>query len=335
MGSVASAFPSIILPLRLSPPPAYNRIIRPSIFTRQHAVSRPRDFLGSYRLARLIRVGHTCQVWEAAKTDVKERFVLKVLRQDLRNDRQEIAALKNEFECGKSLKHKNIIKIHDFAVEGGAAFVVMEHFEHPNLKLWLREPQKIAYLSLKIIEQAAEALFYMHEQGWVHRDVKPDNFLVSNQGTVKLIDFAISIKQKSSLAAMFSFGGGKVMGTRSYMSPEQIRGKNLDARADIYSFGCVLFELMTAKCPFTGTTADELLAKHLTAPIPSIQVHNDNVTPEFAELVKKLMAKNPADRPASLWEFLKVFRSMRVFKILPKAPADTTPPEDPMQEMLR
>jgi eukaryotic-like serine/threonine-protein kinase len=296
-------------------------------------VSRPRDFLGAYRLVRLIRVGHTCQVWEAAKTDDKDRYVLKVLRPDLRNNKEEIAALKNEFECGKSLKHKNIIKIHDFAVESGAAFLVMEHFEHPNLKLWLREPQKIAHLSLKIIEQGAEGLFAMHEQGWVHRDVKPDNFLVSNQGVVKLIDFAISVKQKSGLAAMFSFGQ-KIQGTRSYMSPEQIRGKNLDARADLYSFGCVLFELLTGKCPFTGTTADELLSKHLTAPIPSVQVQNDNVTPEFAEVIRKLMAKRPEDRPSSMWEFVKVFRSMRVFKVLPKPPKDTTPPEDPMKGFI-
>ncbi len=283
---------------------------------------------------RLIRVGHTCQVWEAAKTDEKDSYVLKVLRPHLRNNREEVAALKNEFECGKTLKHKNIIKVYEFANEGGAAYVVMEHFEHPNLKLWLREPQKIAHLSLKIIEQGAEGLFSMHEQGWVHRDVKPDNFLVSNQGVVKLIDFAISTKQKSGLSAMFSFGGRKIMGTRSYMSPEQIRGKNLTARADMYSYGCMLYELMTAKCPFTGTTADELLSKHISAPIPSIQVHNDNVTPEFAELVRKMMAKRPEDRPASMWDFLKVFRSMRVFKILPKPPADTTPPEDPMKELL-
>jgi serine/threonine protein kinase len=297
-------------------------------------VSRPRDFLGPYRLVRLIRVGHTCQVWEAAKTGETERFVLKVLRPDLRKDRTEIANLKNEFECGKSLKHKNIIKIHEFATESGAPFLVMEHFEHPNLKLWLREPQKIAHLSIKIIEQASEGLFAMHEQGWIHRDVKPDNFLVSNQGAVKLIDFAISIKQKSALTAMLSFGGKKIMGTRSYMSPEQIRGKNLGPRSDIYSFGCVLYELVTAKLPFTGTTADELLNKHLSAPIPSAQVLNDNITPEFAELIRKMMAKRPEDRPASMWEFLKTVRSMRVFRIIPKPPADLTPPEDPMKELL-
>jgi serine/threonine protein kinase len=297
-------------------------------------VTRPRDFLGSYRLVRLIRVGHTCQVWEAAKTDETTRYVLKVLRPDLRKNREEIAWFKNEFECGKSLKHKNIIKIFEFSVESEVPYLVMEYFEHPNLKLWLRAPEKIAHLSLKIIEQGAEGLFAMHEQGWIHRDVKPDNFLVSNTGTVKLIDFAISVRQKSGLAAMFSFGGNKIMGTRSYMSPEQIRGKNLDPRADLYSFGCVLYELMTGKPPFTGTTADELLNKHLSAPVPSALVHNSNVTPEFTELIRKMMAKKAEDRPASMWEFLKAFRNVRVFKVLPKPPADMTPPDDPMTELL-
>jgi serine/threonine protein kinase len=160
----------------------------------------------------------------------------------------------------------------------------------------------------------------MHEAGWIHRDVKPDNFLVADDGTLKLIDFAISAKQKSGLSAMFSFGKKVVQGTRSYMSPEQIRTQNLDGRADLYSFGCVVFELLSGKPPFTGTNADELLNKHLTAAIPNVQVQNDNVTPEFAEVLKRMMAKRREDRPASMWEFLKEFRSTRVFKILPKPP---------------
>jgi serine/threonine protein kinase len=202
----------------------------------------------------------------------------------------------------------------------------MEHFEHKNLKLQIRDtPQKVAPLSLKIIEQGAEGLFYLHEQGWVHRDVKPDNFLVSDEGIVKLIDFAISVRQKSGLSAMFSFGKKAVQGTRSYMSPEQIRNQNLDARADVYSYGCTVFELLAGKPPFTGTNADELLNKHLTAPIPTVQVHNENVTPEFANLIRKMMAKRRDERPATMWEFLKEFRSMRVFKILPKPPK----PDDP------
>jgi serine/threonine protein kinase len=287
-------------------------------------MSRPRDFLGPYRLVRLIRVGITTEVWEAAKTDDPTRFVLKVIKRD-KKDKEEVAALKNEFECGKSLKHKNIIRIFDFNSTPESTYLVMEHFEHENLKIQLRSgPQQVAHLALRIIEQSAEALFYFNNEGWVHRDVKPDNFLVSNEGVVKLIDFAISTRQKSGLSSMFSFGKKAVQGTRSYMSPEQIRNKNLDARADVYSYGCSLFELLTGKPPFTGTNADELLNKHLTAPIPSVQVYNDNVTPEFANVVKKMMSKRREDRPA-MYDFLQEFRRMKVFKLLPKPPK----PEDP------
>jgi serine/threonine protein kinase len=278
---------------------------------------------------RLIRVGHTCQVWEAAKTDETSRYVLKVLRPDLRKDKAEVAALKNEYDCGKGLKHPNIIKIFEFNVQGEVPYVVMEHFEHDNLKLWLRGgPQQLGYLVPKIIEQGAEALFYLHSEGWVHRDVKPDNFLLSgDDGLVKLIDFAISTRLKSGLSAVFSFGGSKVMGTRSYMSPEQIRGKNLDARSDVYSYGCVLFELLSGKCPFTGSTADELLSKHLTAPVPSVQVFDSNITPEFSNLIRRMMGKRKEERPATMWDFLKEFRGMKVFKIMPKPP-DKKGPED-------
>ncbi len=291
-------------------------------------MSRPRDFLGPYRLTRLIRVGITTEVWEAAKTDDTTRYVLKVVKRD-KKTKAEVASMKNEFDCGKSLKHKNIIKIYDFNTNAESTYLVMELFEHENLKLQLREgPKKVAPLTLKIIEQSAEALFYFNSEGWIHRDVKPDNFLVSDEGVVKLIDFAISSKQKSGLAAMFSFGKKAVQGTRSYMSPEQIRNQNLDARADVYSFGCVVFELLSGKPPFTGTNADELLTKHLTGAIPNIQVYNDNVTPEFANVIKKMMAKKREDRHGNFFEFLKAFRSTKVFKILPKPPK----PDDPKDQ---
>ena len=153
-----------------------------------------------------------------------------------------------------------MIKIYEFNTEGEAPYLVMEHFEHPNLKLWLRGgPQTSRPPRPKIIEQGAEALVYFHSEGWIHRDVKPDNFLLSDDGDVKLIDFAISHKKKSGFAALFCGIGKKMQGTRSYMSPEQIRSKNLDQRADIYSFGCMLFELLCGKPPFTGSNADELL----------------------------------------------------------------------------
>lgn len=270
---------------------------------------------------RLIRVGNTCQVWEAAKTDETTRYALKVLREDLRKDRGELAALRNEYEVGGKLKHPNIIKIYEYNKEGVTPYVVLELFEYPNLKLLLRQGhQVLAYLVPKIIEQGAEALFYLHGEGWVHRDVKPDNFLVNEEGHLKLIDFAISLRIKKGLSALFSFGG-KIQGTRSYMSPEQIRGKPLDERADLYSYGCVVFELLTGKPPYTGTTADDLLNRHLSAPIPSLVAANENVTPEMANLVRRAMAKRREDRHRSMYDFLMELRAVRIFKISPKPPA--------------
>src|SRR5690606_33989896 len=114
----------------------------------------------------------------------------------------------------------------------------------------------------QIIREAAAGLAYVHSQGWIHRDVKPDNFLVNDEGHVKLIDFNIAIKKPGLLGKLLPTKS-KVQGTQSYMSPEQIRGDNIDERADLYSFGCTLHELVCGKPPFTGTTTNDLLNKHL------------------------------------------------------------------------
>jgi eukaryotic-like serine/threonine-protein kinase len=288
-------------------------------------VTRARDFLGPYRLARLIRVGQTCQIWEAVKTDDPIHYALKVPIPEKRKDRTMIGELKREFEVGSELKgHKNIIHIHEFNTEGEVPYLVMEYFDHDNLKLWLRlGPQAIAYFAPKFVEQGSEALFYMHTKGWVHRDIKPDNFLISDEAQVKLIDFAISERMRTGMSAFFGkmFSGTRTQGTRSYISPEQIRNQNLDARADIYSFGCVLFELITGKPPYTGDNADDLLNKHLNAAIPAVLVFNDNVTEEFSDLIRRMMSKRKEDRPPTMWEFLKEYRAMRAFKVVPKQPA--------------
>ena len=172
-----------------------------------------------------------------------------------------------------------------------------------------------------IITDAAQGLQYLHEQGWVHRDIKPDNFLVAEDGHVKLIDFALAQRIKTGLSRLFG-GRTKVQGTRSYMAPEQIRGKALDARTDIYSFGCLLYELLTGKLPFTGISPEDLLRKHLTAAVPSVMSGNKNVTPDFNDLVAQMMAKDPAQRPQSMDEFLRHFHAIRVFRTFPSRPSE-------------
>lgn len=283
-------------------------------------MSKARDFLGPYRLARLIRLGSVCQIWEAIQESDNKRFALKVLRPEQRDNKGELALLKHEFEVASILNHKNIIKIIEFNTLTDTSFLVLELFSELNLKQAIRKgPEPIAYMMDRILLQTVEALYYFHTKGYVHCDVKPDNLLVDRDGDVKLIDFTISAKIKTGLSKLFG-GGSKVQGTRSYMSPEQIRGQSLDPRSDVYSLGCVFYELVTGKLPFTASSPNELLSKHLSAPIPSPLVHNENVSVEFAALIRAMMGKEAKDR-IQMWDVLKQVRSTKIWKKPPRIPA--------------
>lgn len=283
---------------------------------------KPRDFIGNYRLARLIRLGSTCQVWEGIRED-GSRYALKVLRPEQRGNKEEIGFLKHEYEIASTLNHKNIIKIVEYVADPETPFIVLELFSEMNLKQALRRgPEPIAYMIPQIIEQTCEALYYFHTKGYVHCDIKPDNLLLNRDGLTKLIDFTIAKKVKKGLGRFFG-GKTKVEGTRSYMSPEQIRGQSLDPRSDIYSLGCMFYELMTGKLPFTGNTPNDLLSKHLSASPPSTLVVNENVSSEFNNYIRKMMAKKPEDRPETMWEVLKFLRATPVYKKPPRKPTES------------
>ena len=165
-------------------------------------MSKSRDFLGPYRLARLIRQGTTSEVWEAIEENSQERFALKVLREHVKKDKTEIALLKHEYNIAKDLSSPRIIKVLDYR-EDGRPYLVMELFCELNMKQALRRgPESLAFMLDKIVEQSAEGLYYMHTKNWIHLDIKPDNFLVSREGVVKLIDFTISEKKKTGFSKL-------------------------------------------------------------------------------------------------------------------------------------
>jgi serine/threonine protein kinase len=252
---------------------------------------------------------------------------LKVLRPEQRGNKDEIAFLKHEFEVAKELNHKNIIKLIEYRTDAETPFIVLELFSEMNLKMAMRRgPEPIAYKLPSIVEQASEGLYYLHSKGYVHCDIKPDNVLLSREWEVKLIDFTIAKKIKTGFGKLFA-GKTKVEGTRSYMSPEQIRGGTLEPRSDIYSMGCMIYELITGKAPYTGNTPNELLSKHLSASIPSLLVGNDNVSPEFNNIVRKMLAKKPEERPQDMWDVLKMIRATPIFKKPPRIP-DINPFDD-------
>lgn len=280
------------------------------------------EFVGSYRLLNAVKTGQTSQVWAAIDDQRRQRVAIKMLLQDHKKDREQIGYLKQEFAVAKGLDSPYVIHIYDFGIDRGTPYLVMELFPAGNMKeLILRGRDQAMHLIPKIIENAALGLAYFHSQGWIHRDIKPDNFMVDLDGTVKLIDFALAQKPKTGLAKFFGGKTKKIQGTRSYMSPEQIRGLPLDFRSDIYSFGCAIHELVSGKLPFAAPSANELLQKHIATPPPPLEGIDPNVNKEFALLIRACMAKKPADRPDSMETFLTAFRSTRVFKVTPKAPA--------------
>lgn len=265
--------------------------------------------------------GQTSQVWEAMHDIKRERVAIKILLPECAKDAEHVSFMKNEFAVGSKLDHPRVIRLHELGTYQRAPYLAMEFFPFPNVKQYVRRGfDQVGFRVAQIIEQAAEGLAYFNEQGWIHRDVKPDNFLISPEGDVKLIDFALAMKVRTGLAKLFGGKTKKIQGTRSYMSPEQIRGLALDPRTDVYSFGCAAFEIVTGKPPYTGASSNDLLTKHLKAPVPPLEAADRNVTSDFSQLVQRAMAKLPEQRPKSVQAFLDEFRTLRVFKIPPKPP---------------
>jgi serine/threonine protein kinase len=258
--------------------------------------------------------GATTQLWQARHEGEHQYYAVKVLLPQFRGSREHLAYLRREYEVGRQLEHPRIIRVFAIQLRGPAAYLVMEWFPAPSMRSWIQRglEELMPHLS-QIVFQAAEALAHVHERGWVHRDVKPDNFLVSNSGEVKLIDFALARRRPGWLQRLLP-GRSRIQGTQSYMSPEQIRGQLVDPRSDVYSLACTYYHLLGKQPPFTAPTTAELLHKHLRAIPPSLTRLNPRVHPEFAELVGRMLAKNPADRPASAAEVVAELRRIPVFR---------------------
>jgi serine/threonine-protein kinase len=243
-------------------------------------------------------------------------FALKLLLPEHAQIESQRYFLFHEAEVAQKLTHPRIIRVLNLVKDKQTPYMVMEFFPSVNLKLRImRKEELVKEKARPIIEQAATALAFVNEKGWVHRDVKPDNILVNSSGEVRLIDFALA--QRISKGGGFSLFGrrkGKVQGTRSYMSPEQIRGDPLDARADVYSFGVTLYEMVTGRPPFRAASAQELLNKHLFEKPAPPQSYNPEVTDDLAALILRMLAKKREDRPANFLDFQLKFRPLRLFK---------------------
>jgi serine/threonine protein kinase len=261
--------------------------------------------------------GQTSQVWEVVETSSGRHFAMKLLLPEKAREGQHRRFLLHEAEVGKKLAHQNIIRIITVEPDPKNPYFVMEFFPSGSLKVRMIRKQNdfIREHTQSILKQCATGLAYMNASGWVHRDVKPDNILVNSAGDVRIIDFALAtrITKESFLKRMFR-RKAKAQGTRSYMSPEQIRGLPLDGRADVYSFGASAFEIVTGRPPFRAASSQDLLAKHITEKPVTPQSFNPDVTDEFAGLVLRMLSKKKEGRPRDFHEVMMQLRTMKVFK---------------------
>jgi serine/threonine-protein kinase len=284
------------------------------------------EIIGGYRLQNLMMTGQTSQVWEVVEVNSGRHFAMKLLLPEKAREAQHRRFLLHEARVGKELAHPNIIRIITVVPLPKNPYFVMEFFPSGSLKVRMtagkagRVPTRsqdefIREHTPSIFKQTATALAYMNASGWVHRDVKPDNILVNSAGDVRIIDFALASRiEKDSFFKRLFRRRQKAQGTRSYMSPEQIRGLPLDGRADVYSFGASAFEIVTGRPPFRAASSQELLSKHILEKPVTPQSYNPDVTDEFSDLILRMLAKKKEDRPRDFHEVLMQLRTMKVFK---------------------
>ena len=273
------------------------------------------DRLGKYEIRRTLGRGAMGVVYEAYDPMIKRRVALKTIRGDQLTGEDAatvVARFRREAQAAGRLNHPNIVAIYDFDEDEGTSFIAMEYVEGRDLKTAFEGHERFANAEIvRIMSQILDALGYSHRQGVIHRDIKPGNVFLQEDGTVKVADFGIAHIESSSLTQV-----GSVMGTPSFMSPEQIQGLPVDGRSDLFAAGVILYQFLTGERPFAGsaTTTMQKVLKQDPLPPSTLNVQ----LPESVDaVVRKALAKRPEDRYPDAQSFAEALRAAM-------APATTT-----------
>jgi serine/threonine protein kinase/Tol biopolymer transport system component len=257
--------------------------------------------LGPYEIVGSIGAGGMGEVFRARDTRLKRDVALKVLPDSFASDPDRVRRFQLEAQAASALNHPNILVVHDIGHEP-AAYLVSELLEGQSLREKLREGKLPVSKAIDIARQTAAGLAAAHSKGITHRDIKPENLFLTKDGRVKILDFGlakVTTSEKPSADNVTETqvtDPGAVLGTASYMSPEQVRAKPVDQRSDIFSLGCVLYEMLGGKRPFRGDTAADTMSAILKQDPPDLTSLDHTLPPALDRIVRHCLEKNPDDR---------------------------------------
>ncbi|MCL9970626.1 Stk1 family PASTA domain-containing Ser/Thr kinase [Anoxybacillus kestanbolensis] len=246
-----------------------------------------------YKLLQLIGGGGMANVYLARDIILDRDVAVKVLRLDFVNDELFIKRFRREAQAATSLNHENIVTIYDVGEDDGIYYMVMEYVRGCTLKQYIQQHAPLPVQeALRMMDQLTGAIAHAHQNGVIHRDIKPQNILVAEDGTLKITDFGIAVALSSTTITQTN----SVLGSVHYLSPEQAKGGMATEKSDIYSLGIVMFELLTGQLPFSGESAVAIVLKHLQTETPSVRRWNPNIPQSVENIVLKATAKNPLHR---------------------------------------
>jgi eukaryotic-like serine/threonine-protein kinase len=258
------------------------------------------DQIGDYEVTGILGVGGMGQVYQVRHTISHRIEALKVLAPGRAMTNEIVGRFLREIQLLASLHHPNITALHTAFRYEGELIMIMEFVEGLTLSAKLNASPMMLGMSLNYTQQVLAGLAYAHERGVIHRDVKPSNIMISNNGQVKLLDFGLAVP----LLGPELTRTGTVLGSLHYMSPEQVLGEQIDARSDVYSVGVTLYQLITGRVPFDGASEYSIANGHLNSvPVNPITI-NSELPVRLSEIVLKSLAKSPADRYQTANEFL-------------------------------
>jgi eukaryotic-like serine/threonine-protein kinase len=263
-----------------------------------------------YELEELVGTGGMSSVFRARDLQLEREVAIKILHQHYADDPEYLERFRREARAVARLSHPNIVTVIDRGDDGGRQYIVFEHVEGENLKqLVVRSGRLPVRQALELALAVADGLAFAHDRGLVHRDVKPQNVLLSSEGEVKVTDFGIA---RSLHVEHGVTQTGTVLGTGEYLAPEQASGKQVSAATDVYSLGVVLWELLAGEVPFLGENFVAVALRHVNEPPPHLRERRPDVSPRLDAAVDRALAKDPAHRFPSMTAFAEELRACLV-----------------------